>query len=242
MEENDILIAQKDPKSYVAEAYRMLRTNIQFYNYENKYKTILITSSGIGEGKSTVISNLAITMAQSGSKVLLMDADFRRPVISKLFNLSNKKGLSNMLVSGYENYKASIQSTGINNLDIITSGPIPPNPSELLGSQSMKNFLEIIENEYDIILIDSPPVGTVTDAAVLSTIVDGVILLVSSGKVSIEIARRAKESLRKVSANIIGVVMNNIKIEHDNYYYYNLYSIENGLNEKRKRRPKEVKK
>jgi len=240
--EENVLIAQIDPKSYVSEAYRVLRTNIQFYNFEKQYKTILITSSGMGEGKSTVISNLAVTMAQFGSKVLLLDADFRRPIIYKIFNFSNKKGLTNILVSGYENYKDFIQSTETDNLDIIASGPIPPNPSELLGSESMKNFLETIKNEYDIVLIDTPPVGTVTDAAVLSTITDGVILLVSSGEISIEAAKRAKESLQKVRANIIGVVVNKIKINHDNYYYYNYYSSENDSNEKRKHKPKKKRK
>ncbi|MGE5328037.1 MAG: CpsD/CapB family tyrosine-protein kinase [Deltaproteobacteria bacterium] len=242
MKENDGLITQINPKSYVSEAYRALRTNIQFYNFKNQYKTILITSSGVREGKSTVISNLAVSMAQSGSKVLLLDGDFRRPAIYKLFNLNNNKGLSNMLVSEHQNYRIYIQNTKINNLNIITSGPIPPNPSEILGSQAMKDFLEVIKNEYDIILIDSPPIDTMTDAAVLSIIVDGVILLINSGKVRIDAAKRAKESLQRVNANIIGVVMNNVKVEHENYYYYNYYSTGNDLNKKRKRKPEKAKK
>lgn len=237
MKETDTLIVQKDPKSCISESYRVLRTNIQFYNFEKQYKTILITSSGIGEGKSTVISNLAVAMAQSGGKVLLLEADFRRPTIYKFFNLSNKKGLTDILVSGYDNYKEFIQGTEIDNLDIITSGPIPPNPSELLGSHSMKNFLEAVKNEYDVILIDSPPAGTITDAAVLSTIADGVMLLVSSGKASIESVKRAQESLQKVNANIIGAILNNVRIDN-NDYYYKYYSLEDNAKEKKKHKKK----
>jgi len=231
----NVLISHSNPKSPISEAFRVLRTNIQFLSFDKKLKTILITSSGMGEGKTTVISNLAITMAQTGSKVLLIDGDLRKPKIHQLFSFSNSKGLTNLLISRHGYDKDFIQNSGIDNLDILVSGPIPPNPSELLGSSVMKDFLLGLKDYYDIILIDTPPVGTVTDAAVLSTITDGVILLISSGNIQIKAAQRAKELLLKVNANIIGVALNNINThDEDGYYYSYYYSDENSKNKKKK--------
>lgn len=217
------LITHFNPRSPISEAYRTLRTNLRFLIFNKQLKSILITSAYIGEGKSTITSNLAITMAQSENKVLLVDGDLRKPSLHYFFGVSNENGLTNLLVSKHENYQKFIICTGIQNLDLLASGPTPPNPSELLGSDSMKKFLKTVSNDYDIILIDTPPVGTVTDAAVLSTMTDGVILVVSSGEVEIKLAQKAKDLLLKVNANILGVVLNKVRFNVYNGYYYNYY-------------------
>lgn len=217
------LIVHTDPKSPVAESYRVLRTNIQFASVDKPIKVIAVTSSTPGEGKTTTIANLAITFAQSGSRVLIMDADLRKPRVHKVFHVPNDRGMTTVLSRLYS-YSECIVGSVVDNLYILTSGPIPPNPSEMLSSNAMKSFLEQVKQDFDIILIDAPPVGVVTDAAIISTIVDGTILVISSGHVEIEAAQRAKELLEKVNANILGVVLN--KVNKDNqggsysYYYY----------------------
>ncbi|SHK36966.1 capsular exopolysaccharide family [Anaerobranca californiensis DSM 14826] len=215
------LITMKDPKSPISEAYRILRTNIQFSNLDNKLKTILVTSSGPAEGKSTTISNLAVTMVNMGHKVLLIDADFRKPQIHKIFNLSNDVGMTNILMG--EKLEDVIHTVGGLKLDIITTGPIPPNPSEILGSNAMKKFIEQCKEYYDIILIDSPPAGIVTDAAVLSKITDGTLFVVAAGQTTIELAQKAKDMLDKVQAKVIGVLVNKVNIEKRRYQYYYYY-------------------
>ncbi|KPU27358.1 capsular biosynthesis protein [Caloranaerobacter sp. TR13] len=218
------LVTQENPKSPVAEAFRTLRTNIQFSNVDKELKSILITSPGPGEGKSTTIVNLAVTMAQNDKRVLLIDCDLRKPRIHKNFGISNSKGLTTILSENID-YKEILHSIGIGlQLDVLTSGPIPPNPSELLGTKKMKAFLEKVEADYDIVLIDSPPVGMVTDAAVLSTITDGVILVCAAGQSIIEGAKNAKALLQKVKANILGVVLTKVPIGDGKYYKYHYYS------------------
>jgi len=219
---SDDVISHKNPKSPISEAYRVLRTNIQFTGFDNPVKLILVTSSGPSEGKSTTAANMAVTFVQSGSRVLLIDADLRKPKIHKIFGLANKWGMTNALIEP-ESLDKYIQHTEIENLDIITSGPIPPNPSEMLGSKKMKKFIEKIKEIYDIILIDSPPVGMVTDAQILSTIVDGTILVASSGQVTIDALKRAKGLLENVNANILGIVLNKLERESNGYYYYYYY-------------------
>ena len=216
------LISHNNPKSPVSEAYRVLRTNIQYSSIDKPIKTILVTSSGPGEGKTTTIANLAITFAQFGSKVLLMDADMRKPRVHKVFQLSNKDGLSNLLAT-HGNYTEFVKTTEIPNLSVLPCGVIPPNPSELLASKAMKNFISKMSEVYDIVLIDAPPIGAVTDAAILSAIVDGTVLVASSGVVATYALERAKELLDKVNANILGVVLNRMKKSLDQnygYYYY----------------------
>lgn len=220
---NRELIVHNNPKSPTSEAYRTLRTNIQFSNIDKNIKSIVVTSSGPGEGKSTVISNLSITMAQVDKKVLLIDADLRKPRIHKVFSLFNNNGLTTVLSENLD-YKEVIISTGIGNLDILTSGPIPPNPAELLGSNKMKDFLEKIKEDYDVILLDAPPVGMVTDAAVLSTKCDGLILVCAVGQAIKEAAINAKELLQNVNANILGVVMNKVPTNEGGYYKYHYYN------------------
>ncbi|MEW9123455.1 MAG: CpsD/CapB family tyrosine-protein kinase [Thermotaleaceae bacterium] len=216
------VISVKNPKSPVAEAYRTLRTNIQFSSLDKELKIIAITSSGPNEGKTTTIANLAVTMAQSGNKVLLIDCDLRKSQIHNHFGLNNHKGLTNVLAQQLPLEEAITQTT-VMGLDILTAGPKPPNPSELLGSNTMQAFLQRVSQEYDRVLLDAPPIGVVTDAAVLSAIVDGIILTVASGQVTIDAAQRSKELLEKVNANILGVVMNKIPVEGKGYYGYYYY-------------------
>lgn len=219
-------ISLDDPKSNVAEAFRTLRTNIQFSGIDKKLKSLVITSTRPSEGKSTVIVNLAITMAKANQKVLLVDADLRKPTIKKYFDLPDGTGLTSILVEESAELDAIHRIQEVPSLDIITSGPIPPNPSELLSSTRMKRFVEQMKNRYDMVLIDAPPIGVVSDAAIISTIVDGTILVCVQEETPIDLLKSSKESLEKVNANIIGVVLNGVrKRGNKNDYYY--YSYEN---------------
>jgi tyrosine-protein kinase Etk/Wzc len=228
------LVTHFDPKSTVSEAYRTLRTNILFSGVQvsdsdkKEGKIFVVTSSSPKEGKSTTISNLAITIAQGGQKVLLVDTDLRRPVVHSIFGFNKEPGLTNYLV-GRAQFDDIVRHSPIDNLDIITSGTIPPNPSELIGTQKMKEFLAEIRSRYDIVLHDSPPVIAVTDPQVLSKMTDGVIIVISSGQTQIELAERAVESIKKVNSTIVGFVLNNLDVQntYGSYYkyyrYYNYY-------------------
>ncbi len=218
------LITHFAPKSPVSEAYRTFRTNIQFTNLDSPPQTILITSPGPGEGKSTTVANLAITFAQMGTKTLLMDTDFRRPILHSIFGLSKEIGITNYLV-GKASLETVVKKTPIQNLDMITCGVIPPNPSELLASEKMKGFLEQLKAKYRMILFDTPPVIAVTDAAVLSLLLDGVVLLTSARQTSQQALARAKALLENVNAKILGVVLNKVeaKSTYGSYYYYYYY-------------------
>lgn len=165
--DNFNLITLKNPKSPSSEAYRTLRTNIQFSSFDKKAQVVFITSSGPGEGKSTVAANLAVVMAESGSRTILVDCDQRKPRVHKNFNLSNVKGLSNYL-AGEADFESCINETSINNLAIMTSGVRPPNPAELLGSKKMVEFVDSLRQKYDFVILDTPPVLMVTDAQLLS--------------------------------------------------------------------------
>lgn len=221
------LITLEDPKSPISEAYRVLRTNIQFSSVDKPAKSIVITSAVPSEGKTSTVCNLAIIFAQGGSKTLIIDADLRKPRVHKIFNLDNRKGLTNILAL-HENHKDYILKGPHSNLDIITCGAIPPNPSELLASATMKEFLKSLTNEYDYILLDSPPINAVTDAAILSSITDGTIIVAAAGEVITDMLVRAKEQLDQVSANILGVVLNRVPTKgrsyYNYYYYYNYYT------------------
>ncbi len=218
------LLTHFDPKSPISEAYRTLRTNIQFKNKNEKNMTLLVTSSAPKEGKSTTIANLAITMAQLGSKTVLIDTDLRRPVIHSIFNAKKEMGVTNYLL-GKAGIEDIVKPTFIDNLSIITSGPLPPNPSELLGSQLLPDLLQNLKKEYDIILLDSPPVIAVTDAAILSRYVEGVLLVIKAHKTHREAIKRAKTLLDNAEANIFGCLLNSISIErtYGTYYYYYYY-------------------
>jgi len=213
------LIVHEDAKSPISEAYRTLRTNIQFSKTDGELKTIMFTSSGPGEGKSTTIANTAVALAQSGKRVILMDCDLRKPVQHKIFGKKNR-GITNILVEDVsaDNF---IQDTEIENLRILTSGPIPPNPSELLGSRKMQELMDYLKTQADYLIIDAPPVIAVTDACVLASKVDGITLVVNSGTIRPEMAQKAKDLLSKANGHMLGVILNRVEIEEqDGYYYY----------------------
>lgn len=230
------LIVQKDSKSPISEACRAVRTNLQFAGADKKIKCISFTSSTPSEGKSTTISNIALTMAQDDKKVLLIDADMREPVQHQIFGLFNK-GLSNCIAMNMSLDEA-IQPSDHPNLDILASGPVPPNPSELLGSQKMDELLQQVKNIYDYVLIDMPPVLAVTDAAVLSSKVDGVVFVIRSGKISPDEVKLAKSRLEQAGANILGAVLNAVPQRHSGYgygYSYYYYYDEEGEKHKKKK-------
>lgn len=216
------LIAHVNSKSPVAEAYRTIRTNIRFSGVDKPLKSIVVTSATPNEGKSTVIANLAVVLAQAGNKVILLDCDLRNPTQHKLFELENK-GLSNCIAMGKAVAELT-QDTPLENLKILCAGPIAPNPSELLCSQALLNIFESLREDYDYILVDAPPVLPVTDAAVLASKLDAVIQVVAANQVSPDEAKVAKQRLEQVKANIIGVVLNRVDVRDSRggygYYYY----------------------
>lgn len=219
------IFMQENPKSPIAEAFRTLRTNIQFSNIDKPIKSMVITSSGPGEGKSTVSVNLATTIVQSGKSVLLIECDLRKPTVYKYFNINSLKGLTNILVGNEKHTDVLYSAKRTGKFHVITSGPIPPNPAELLGSKKMKDFIKNMEKEYDMVILDAPPIGVVTDSAVLSTVVDGTLLVCCVGQVDINSATRAKDLLDKVNANVLGVVLNKVPIDGGSYYkhHYDQY-------------------
>ncbi|WP_243720047.1 CpsD/CapB family tyrosine-protein kinase [Macrococcus lamae] len=208
------------PKSVVSEQFRTLRTNIQFTSADVDIQRLLITSSEQAEGKSTVAANLAASFAQAGHRTLLIDADMRKPTQHKIFGKLNVKGLSN-LIAGQIDINSAVQETDQENLYLISAGPVPPNPAELLASTSMEQLLEQLDQSFGIILLDTPPVLAVTDAKVLSHLVDGTLLVVNSKKTHREKVIDAKNELEKSTARILGVVINDLdKKEDGDYYYY----------------------
>jgi protein-tyrosine kinase len=216
---NRSLITLTNPKSPISEQYRTIRTNIQFSIVDRPIRSILVTSAGPAEGKSTTSANLAVVFAQQGKKVLFIDADLRRSTMHYTFRLDNHVGLTNVLTKQVSLERA-VQSTEQENLDVLTSGPIPPNPAELLGSRSMEELLEQAFTQYDLVLFDTPPVLAVTDAQILANLCDGIVLVVSSGKTEIEAAQKAKEALANAKGKLLGVVLNNKKMKESQYYYY----------------------
>lgn len=213
------VIAKTDPKSPVSEQYRTIRTNLQFASIDKELRTIMVTSSSPGEGKTTTISNLAVVLAQQGMRVLLIDADLRKPNIHYTFRCPNTKGLTSVLTK-QSTLEAATSSPDVENLEILTSGPIPPNPSELLGSEAMARLLSSTKGTYDIVLIDTPPIITVTDAQVLANMCDGAVLVLSSGRTEVDQAVKAKDLLEKAQAKILGVVLNEKAVKQSQYYYY----------------------
>ena len=213
-------ITQDDSRSPISEAYRSIRTNLQFSGAGQDLKVVAFTSVLPNEGKSTTVANLAIVMGQDNKKVLLIDCDLRKPVLHRRFELPNK-GLTNCFAENIP-LRQVIQKNIFPNLDIVTSGPIPPNPAELLGSSRMMDLLEEVDEDYDYIFLDMPPVLVVTDAAIIGSKVDGVVLVLASGEVSPEEARQAKSLLEKGKANILGAVLNKMPYthRHSHYYYY----------------------
>jgi polysaccharide biosynthesis transport protein len=213
-----------DARSPIAESYRHLRTSLLLSSAGQPPKTILVTSSQPSEGKTTTTINTAFMLAQTGAEVLVVDCDLRRPRLHAHFDAPNTKGLTNWL-SGETNVDDLIQTlTAQPNLKFLTSGPVPPNPAELLGSDEMRRLLGILSERFTHIVIDSPPAISFTDASILSTMVDGVVLVVHGGRSSRAVVRRAKQQLLDVGAHIFGVVLNNVKLETQDYYYSGYYS------------------
>ncbi len=229
------LVTLLDPRSPAAEAYRTLRTNIQFSSIEKPIRTLLLTSSRPGEDKSVAVANLAVAFAQVGSRIILVDADLRRPALHSIFALPNQQGLTSALLSAGSaastNASAKAKSgfltfgdlpliqTSVPNLRVLTSGPLPPNPAELLGSSLMRELIELLRSEADFVLFDAPPVLAVTDAAVLATRLDGALLVLKAGKTNRDDAREAKIQLEKVHVNLLGTVLNNARQSNARYGY-----------------------
>ncbi|AYE33871.1 CpsD/CapB family tyrosine-protein kinase [Clostridium septicum] len=213
-----MLIVENKPRSVAAESYRTLRTNIQYSSFDEECKSIVITSSEPGEGKSTTAANLALSLAQGEKKVILIDCDLRKPSIHKKFKISNLTGLSDVLI-GQKKLIQVLKRHG-DNLLLLTSGKIPPNPSEMLGSKAMKNLLKELRENFDYIIIDTPPVQAVTDSQVLSTEADGTLLVIKAEKTKRDSVHNSINLLRKVNANIIGTVLNGVNNNSENYHYY----------------------
>ncbi len=214
------LVTLTNPRSPAAEAYRTLRTNIQFSSLDHPTRTLLVTSAGADEGKSTTLCNLAVTIAQAGISTVVVDCDLRHPSIHQLFDVSNDKGVTTALLEGQVD-KLPLQQTAVPGLQVLAAGPVPSNPADLLGTQRMRQIIEALSATADMVLFDSPPVSLVADAAMLASRIDGVILVVSAGKTKREIASRAKAILEKVNARILGVVLNNARVDANLYRYYN---------------------
>lgn len=212
------LVTNVNPKSVVSEQFRTVRTNINFSMPDKDLKTLLFTSSTPGEGKSTSAANVAIVFAQDGKKVLLVDADMRKPTMHYTFHTTNSTGLSNLLTRKWELQDVVIE-TEIEGLHLVTCGPIPPNPAELLGSKTMDVLLEQLIASYDIVIFDAPPILSVTDAQILSNKCDGTILVLNSGSTEKASVLKAKEALVSAKANILGTMLNNFVLEKDHYYY-----------------------
>jgi len=209
MSDSRTLVTLADPQSAAAEAYRTLRINLQFTVLDKELRSLLVTSPGPGEGKTTTLANLAVTMAQVDRRVIVVDCDLRRPQMHQLFGLENGRGLTSMMLEDEFLANPPLQPTQVAGLSILTSGPLPPRPADLLGSKRMGQIIGALCDQSDIVLFDAPPVMSATDAAVLATRVDGVLLVISAGETRREHAISALERLQKINANVLGSVLNN---------------------------------
>ena len=224
--QNSELLISSDSRSALAEAYRQLRTSILLSTAGHPPKTLLVTSSLPSEGKTTTATNTAISLAQTGASVLIIDADMRRPRLHSVFNIENGAGLSTLLSNQFNDNTILnvVKFDEATKLNLLTSGPIPPNPAELIGSEQMASLLKLLQNRYTHIVIDSPPIASFTDGVLIASMVDGVILVVHSGKSSRQVVRRSRQLLQDVGAKILGVVLNNVNLKaQDNYYHYQSY-------------------
>ncbi len=219
------LICYEQPKSAVAECCRAIRTNLLFMSPDRPLKSILVTSAGPRDGKTTTAASLAITMAESGNRVLLVDADLRRPRVHSVFKVSNGAGLSSLIV-GEGTLPETVKDSGVPSLDLLTCGPVPPNPAELLHTEKFRELLAEMGKRYDRVIIDSPPVGAVADAVVVSTLVDGTVMVLKAGNTGRDMARRTVRALNDVNARVFGAVLNDINLQDRHaggYYYYTKY-------------------
>jgi non-specific protein-tyrosine kinase len=214
------LITISNPRSPISEAFRTLRTNLEFSSLDKPLRSMVVTSAAPEEGKSTTLANLAVAIAQAGKRVILVDCDLRRPSLHQLFNARATPGFTDMMRDDALMSKPPLQDTTVQNLWLLTSGTIPPNPAELVASRRMGEVIAALQKQADIVLFDAPPVVAVTDAALLASKVDGVLLVVSAGKTKRDHAKKAKALLDKVNAHLIGTVLTNVKGEAALYQYY----------------------
>ncbi len=218
------LIVYDDPKSVGSEAFRTLRTNLRFISPDQELKTLLITSVGPGDGKSTVSSNLAVALAQSGQRVVLVGCDLRKPVLHKIFRIDNSKGLTGLLTGNATLDEVIIPIKHVPNFHVIPAGPIPPNPAELLQSKTMSNTIKQLADGYDMVIFDGAPVIAVTDSAVMANQVDGTLMVIRANEVPNDVALHAKELLEQANARLLGVVLNGVRPQDQkNYHYYYYY-------------------
>lgn len=222
---NTELLINTDPRSTLAEAYRQLRTSVLLSTAGRAPKTLLVTSSVPSEGKTTTAANTAISLAQTGARVLIVDVDMRRPRLHSIFELENRRGLSTILSSNSSEAEmlSMIHRHEASGLEVLTSGPIPPNPAELIGSDQMRRLIATLESNFTHIIIDSPPIASFTDGVLVASMVDGVLLIVHGSKTSRNLVRRSRQLLQDVGAKIFGVVLNNVDLQRHDYYYYHSY-------------------
>lgn len=219
-----------NPRSPAAEAFRTLRTSLHYAADREHTKVILITSVNPGDGKTIVATNLVASLAQAGEKVLLIDADLRKSRCHRVYSLSNRVGLTNVLVESMDVDEA-IQQTSVNGLSVLTSGPIPPNPAELLDTPAMTALLDSVRDRYDHVLVDSPPAGALADAAILASKVDGILMVISAGETRTDQAREVKESLEQAKGRVLGAVLNKVRFSTKDYRYR--YYYEDAISDKR---------
>jgi len=219
---NPELLLNLNGRSALAEAYRQLRTSVLLSTAGRAPKTLLVTSSLPGEGKTTTAVNTAISLAQTGTNVLIIDADMRRPRLHAIFNLPKTEGLSSILSSEVkpQHMLDAIVKDPTTGLSVLTSGPVPPNPAELLGSEQMRRLISVLSIPFTHIVIDSPPVNSFTDGVLIASMVDAVLLVVHGGKSSRGVVRRSRQLLVDIGAKIVGVVLNNVSVRSQDYYYY----------------------
>lgn len=217
--------AAQHPRSPAAEAFRSLRTNLQFSSVDRPLRTLLVTSSGPREGKSTVAANLAVVMAQGGHRVTLLDADLRRPRLHRLLGVPNRVGMSDLFTRNPLDFNGALRGWRMDNMALLTSGGLPPNPAELLSSERMTQILDQVVQRSDFVIIDSPPAGAVTDATLLAARVDGVLLVIEPKRTRLPSAVQVVQQLRRAGANVVGLVFNNIPLGRSGYYngYYSGY-------------------
>ncbi len=227
-----------DGHSAASEAYRTLRTNIQFMTLDKPTKSLLIVGVHPGCGKTTTATNLGVTLAQAGSKVLLVDSDLRRPKLHSIFNCNNYSGLTTLLIEENFNLKAVSHKTRFENLDLVPGGPVPPNSAELLASLKMQKILTELKNIYDYVILDSPPMLNMADASILSSFADATLLVVAYGETTREETIKVHQQLQMAKANLIGVVINGIPPHLNPYGYYGYYHEEPQYKKKRKKKKK----
>lgn len=239
----DTIVTHLTPKSPISEAFRNMRTNVLFSDIDNERKVLAITSCGGSEGKTTILANYGVTLCQSGKRILIIDCDLRKPQVHRRFELDNSTGLTNLLLKEIKTVDA-FRKTEVPNLFAISAGPIPPNPSEILASRRMAEIIEELKDHFDYILLDTPPLGMVTDAAVLNPVVDGYIVLASLGSVHRDALLNVLDTFKKINAHVVGIVANKVPIskKFSKYGYYSAYAYYGDENQPRQKAKKEKKK